>query len=52
MKHIHNKATAIQNQPNFSNLVIEDPQVMGQITEVSAKFFMSERSWDLAEKAF
>lgn len=25
---------------------------MGQITEVSAKIYMSERSWDLAEKAF
>ena len=50
--NIKKKADAIQNQPNFANYVIEDPNVMGQITELNAKIYMRERSWDLAEKAF
>lgn len=52
LRAIYLKAEEIQNQPDFSNLVIEDPKVMGSILEIGAKIYMSERSWDLAEKVF
>jgi Tfp pilus assembly protein PilF len=52
LRAIFLKAEEIRNQPDFSNLVIEDPKVMGSIMEIGAKIYMSERSWDLAEKVF